>query len=152
VTHTLLANLGMYGGAFAVALIAGLFPLVSIEFFLLGLSALLHPSLAELILCAALGAVGHQIAKTITYYGGVGALEHGRIKAQIDKHRAKIDRWNKAPHLVLAIAGSIGIPPMYVIGFIAHPLMRIRIVPFTLIVFVTRLGRYVVMACVPLLW
>jgi membrane protein YqaA with SNARE-associated domain len=53
---------------------------------------------------------------------------------------------------VLAIAGSIGIPPMYVIGFIAHPLMRIRIVPFTLIVFVTRLGRYVVMACVPLLW
>jgi hypothetical protein len=66
VTHTLLANLGMYGGAFAIALIAGLFPLVSIEFFLVGLSALLHPSIAELLLCAALGAAGHQIAKTIT--------------------------------------------------------------------------------------
>lgn len=147
----LLASLGIYGGSFVVAFIAGLFPLFSIELFLIILSAKVTPSIGALTLCCLLAAIGHQIAKTITYYAGVGALERGKLKAKLDKVRPRIDRWNKAPHLILALAGAIGIPPLYVVGFIAEPLMRIRIIPFTAIVLVTRFGRFVVLAVIPLL-
>ncbi|HEU4611945.1 MAG TPA: hypothetical protein VFS15_07700 [Kofleriaceae bacterium] len=148
---SLLASLGIYGGSFVVAFIAGLFPVISIEVFLVVMSAKVAPGIGALTVCCVLATVGHQIAKTMTYYAGVGALERGRLKAKLDKVRPRIERWNKAPHLILALAGATGIPPLYVLGFIAEPLMRIRIVPFTAIVLVTRFGRFVVLAVIPLL-
>jgi membrane protein YqaA with SNARE-associated domain len=86
------------------------------------------------------------VAKTLTYYAGVGALDRGRMKAKLDAHRARIDRWNKAPRLVLVLAGAFGIPPLLIIGFIAKPLMRLGIFEFTVIVFVTRFARFFVFA------
>lgn len=148
-TDGLVESLGIYGASFAVAFLAGLFPLASIEVFLVGIAAVLTPSLTSVVLCCVLAATGHQIAKTFTYYAGIGALERGRLKAKLDKVRPRIERWNKAPHFVLFLAGAFGIPPLFVIGFIAHPLMRIRIVPFTLIVFGSRLARFVVLSLIP---
>lgn len=150
--QSLLSSLGIYGASMIVAFIAGLFPLISIELFLIGLSAVVHPTFGEIVLCSVLASVGHQVAKTITYYAGAGALEHGKLKAKVEKLRPKIDKWNKAPKVVLLLAGAIGIPPLWVIGFIARPLMGIGIVPFTLIVFGTRIGRFVVLAGIPLLF
>jgi membrane protein YqaA with SNARE-associated domain len=152
VTEQLLSSLGVYGGSFVVALIAGLFPLFSIEVFLVGLSAVTDPTAPVLISCCALAAVGHQIAKTITYYAGVGALERGKLKEKLDKVRPKIEKWNKAPKLVMFLAGAVGIPPLYILGFIARPLMGMGIVPFTLIVLVTRFGRFIVLGAIPLLF
>ena len=43
-TEHLLASLGLYGGTFAVAVIAGLFPIASIELFLIGIAAWQRPS------------------------------------------------------------------------------------------------------------
>lgn len=149
-THNLLASLGIYGASFVIALVAGLFPIASVEVFLVGLSALRHPSIGELLVCCALATVGHQIAKTITYYAGEGALEHGKLKPRVDKLRHKIEKWDRYPLAILFLAATVGLPPMYVIGFIAHPLMEIRFIPFTLITLVGRLGRYVVLAVIPL--
>lgn len=151
-TDELLATFGIYGGSFAVAFIAGLFPLASIEAFLILISAAVGPSFYTLTLCCLLAATGHQIAKTITYYAGVGALERGKLKAKLDKVRPRIERWNKAPHLILALASATGIPPLYVLGFIAKPLMRIEILAFTAIVFVTRFGRFIALSVIPLLF
>ena len=147
----LLSTLGMYGASAIVAFIAGLFPLFSIELFLIGLATIVHPTFAQILLCSVLAAAGHQVAKTITYYAGVGALEHGKLKAKVEKIRPKIEKWNKAPKFVLFLAGAFGLPPLWVIGFIARPLMGIGIVPFTLIVFGTRVGRFIVLAGIPLL-
>jgi membrane protein YqaA with SNARE-associated domain len=151
-TETLLSALGIYGASILVAFIAGLFPPFSIELFLIGLSALISPTFGEVVVCSILAAVGHQGAKTITYYAGVGALEHGKLKAKVDKIRPKIDKWNKAPKFVLFLAGAFGLPPLWIVGFIAHPLMGIGIVPFTLIVFATRVCRFIVLAGAPLLF
>jgi membrane protein YqaA with SNARE-associated domain len=150
-TQSLLESLGIYGGSFAVAFIAGVFPIVSIEVFLVGLSALLAPTFTVVVLCCLAAAVGHQIAKTITYYAGVGVLE-GKLKDKLERYRSRIERWNKAPHLILVLGGAIGIPPLWILGLIAEPLMRIKIVAFTTIVFVTRFARFVVLAAVPLLF
>jgi membrane protein YqaA with SNARE-associated domain len=152
VAEDLLASLGMYGASLVVAFIAGLFPLFSIELFLMGLSAIVQPTLAEVVLCSVLAAVGHQVAKTITYYAGAGALEHGKIKVRVDKLRHKIEKWKNAPKLILLLSGAIGIPPLWIIGFIARPLLGIGIVPFTLIIFATRIGRFIVLAGAPLLF
>ncbi len=150
-TESLLETLGVYGGSFVVAFIAGLFPLASIEVFLVGLTALTAPTFGVLTLCCAFAAIGHQIAKTITYYAGVGALERGKLKAKLDAVRPRLEKWNRAPHLMTFLAGAIGLPPLYILGFIARPLMGVGIVWFTILVLVTRFARFVVLAAIPLL-
>lgn len=149
-TGHLLGSLGIYGASLVIALVAGLFPIASIELFLVGLSALEHPSIGELLICCVLGAVGHQIAKTITYYAGEGALENKKLKPRVDKIRHKIEKWDRYPHAILFLGATVGLPPMYLLGFIAHPLMEIRFLPFTALTFIGRLGRYIVLAVIPL--
>lgn len=149
-TGHLLGSLGIYGASLVIALVAGLFPIASIELFLVGLSALEHPSISELLICCVLGAVGHQIAKTITYYAGEGALENKKLKPRVDKIRHKIEKWDRYPHAILFLGATVGLPPMYLLGFIAHPLMEIRFLPFTALTFIGRLGRYIVLAVIPL--
>jgi len=148
--HSLLASLGLYGASFVIALIAGLVPIASVELFLVVTSAVVHPTIGDLVICSVLAAAGHQVAKTITYFAGEGALEHGKLKPRIDKVRHKIEKWNRYPKSILFLGATVGIPPMYLFGFIAHPLMEIRFLPFTVITFVGRLGRYIVLAVIPL--
>jgi membrane protein YqaA with SNARE-associated domain len=152
VTDDLLARFGIYGGSIVIAFIAGMFPLMSIELFLISISAALLLSLVEILACCGLAAVSHQVAKTITYFAGVGALEHGRIGRKIEKARPRIEKWNKAPKLVLLLGAVFGLPPLYLLGFIAEPLMRIRFVPYTAITFSGRLVRFVFLAAIPLVF
>ncbi len=149
-TDSLLGALGIYGGTFMVSFVAGLFPIASIELFLIGIAAWKHPSPEMLALLVLIATIGHQIAKTITYYAGEGALKlpKGRTKKYLDKAQKYIDRWNKRPLLMLALAATVGIPPLVVVALVAGPMMRIKFIPFTIICFVGRLGRFGVMTFV----
>jgi membrane protein YqaA with SNARE-associated domain len=149
VTETLLSTFGLYGGALVISFVAGMFPLVSIELFLIGISTWATPSPGGFVLLVLLSAFGHQVAKTITFYMGIGALENKKLKARVEKVRTKIDKWNKRPKVIMFIAATIGLPPLWLLGFIAHPLMKMRIVPFTLIVFFGRIGRYAFLMLIP---
>ena len=144
-TETLLSTFGLYGGALVISFIAGLFPLISIEVFLVGVSAWAHPSAGDYVLLILISAFGHQVAKTITYYAGAGALERGKVKASVEKFKARIEKWNRRPKLVMFLGATIGLPPLLLLGFIAHPIMNMRFVPFTLICLVGRIGRYTFM-------
>ncbi|CAN5914482.1 hypothetical protein BH11MYX3_BH11MYX3_42970 [soil metagenome] len=150
-TESLLSTFGLYGGALVIAFVAGLFPLVSIELFLVGISTWAPQTPAGMALLIVLSAIGHQLAKTVTFYAGIGALENKRLAARVEKVRARIDRWNKRPKLVMFLSATVGLPPLWLLGFIAHPLMKMRIWPFTLITFFGRVGRYAFMMIVPLL-
>ena len=94
-TETLLSTFGLYGGAFVIAFVAGMFPLVSIELFLVGVATWATPSPGGIALLVVLSAIGHQIAKTVTFYAGIGALGNKKLAARVEKARTKIDRWNK---------------------------------------------------------
>lgn len=148
-TESLLSTFGIQGGALVIAFVAGLFPLVSIELFLVGVMTWSTPSAAGFVVLVILAAVGHQLAKTVTFFAGAGALEHRRVKPQIDKVRAKIDRWNKRPKAIMLVAGTVGLPPLWALGFVARPLMNMRFWTFTTIVFVGRVGRYAVLMLIP---
>ena len=149
-TDDLLARFGIYGGTLLVAFIAGLFPIASIELFLVGLSVAITPSFSTLFVLCLLAALGHQVAKTICYYAGEAALERGRVGKKLQEWRPRIEKWNKAPYLVMVLGATVGLPPMYLLGFIAEPIMKMRFIPYTLIVFIGRLGRFIFLAGIPL--
>lgn len=147
----MLSTFGLFGGAFVIGFVAGMFPIVSIELFLVGIGTWGHPTTSDIAIIVVLAAIGHQIAKTICYYAGYGALEKAsdKLRARVDKVRHKIDRWNKRPKLIMFLASSVGLPPLYILAFIAKPLMNMKIVPFTVIVFTSRIARYAVLLIVP---
>ena len=147
----LLELFGLYGACLVIAFIAGMFPLISIEAFLIAYCALRPVTWPEFVVMVLLSALGHQIAKTVCYFAGIGALENRRIKPMIAKWQPRIDRWNKYPGVIFFIAATVGLPPMWLIGFIARPLMHLRFVPFTLVCFVGRAGRYAFLAAIPML-
>ena len=148
VTDSLLTSLGLYGAVLVIGFIAGMFPLVSIEATLFAISwKLASPSVLPALVV--LAAIGHQIAKTICYYAGVGALERGPMKARVERLRSRIERWNRRPTLVFMLATTTGFPPLYFMAFIAEPMMKIRFVPFTVMCMLGRIGRYGVIAAVP---
>ena len=140
---SLLASVGLYGATLVVAFVAGMFPLISIEVFLMGATAL-GVEVGVLVVLIGIAALGHQIAKTLTYYAGAGAFElpRGRARERIEAAKARIERWNKRPRLIMFVAAAIGLPPLYVLGFIAQPLMKMRITTFTAISMVGRILRY----------
>jgi membrane protein YqaA with SNARE-associated domain len=148
-----MATLGLYGATFAVAFIAGLFPPFSIEVFLMGAAAW-GLEAHVLIALIAIASVGHQIAKTLTYYAGAGAFElpRGKVRERIEAAKARIDRWNRRPKLVMFAAAATGLPPLYVLGFIARPLMKMSIATFTTITMTGRILRYVVLVAFTRLW
>ena len=152
--NDLLATLGLYGATLVVGFIAGMFPLFSIEAFLFGVATLASVDVAALVALIAIAAVGHQIAKTVTYYAGAGAFElpRGRVRERIAAARRRIDRWNRRPRLILFLAAATGLPPLWVMGFIAQPLMKMDIVTFTAISFIGRVLRFCALVAVTTLF
>ena len=150
-TDQLLEALGLYGATLAIAFIAGMFPLISIEAFLIGYCTLLPVAWPEFVILVLVGATGHQIAKTVCYFAGEATLESRRVKPTIDKWRSRIERWNKRPWIWFFFAASVGLPPMWLVGFVARPLMSLRFLPFTVVCFVCRAGRYAALGLIPML-
>jgi len=151
VSNHVLELFGVYGACLVISFVAGMFPLVSIEAFLIGYGALRPVTWPEYAAMVLLSALGHQIAKTVCYFAGVTGLEHRRVQPIVTKWRPRIERWNRYPGIVFMLAATVGIPPMWLIGFIARPLMHLRFVPFTILCFLGRAGRYAVLAGIPLL-
>ncbi len=145
----LVAMLGLYGATLALAFLAGMFPLLSIELFLVGAAAW-GVAVDQLAVLIAVAAVGHQIAKTITYYAGAGAFElpRGKVRDQIAAARQRIERWNRRPKLVMLAGASVGLPPMYLLGFIARPVLNMHLATFTGISMAGRLARYTTLVAV----
>ena len=146
---SLLATLGLYGATLAIAFVAGMFPIVSIEVFLVGVT-LRGASAGELGVLIGIAVVGHQIAKTVTYYAGAGVFElpRGRVRKQIEAAQARIDRWNRRPRLIMFVAAATGLPPLYLLGFIARPLMKMHIATFTAISVTGRILRYTTLVAI----
>ncbi len=149
-TASFIATFGLYGGTLVIAFVAGMFPIVSIELFLAGVTAVRGATPGELVALVALAAFGHQVAKTLCYLGGAGVLERPQVARRIAKIQPTLDRWNKYPKLVMALSATIGLPPLWVLAFVARPLMHMRFGTFTAICLTCRIARYAVIALAPL--
>ena len=145
----LLATLGLYGATLALAFLAGMFPLVSIELFLIGAAAW-GVAVDQLIVMIAIAVVGHQVAKTVTYYAGAGVFElpRGKLRDKIAAAKQRIERWNRRPRLIMLAGAALGLPPLYLLGFIARPMMNMQLATFTGITLAGRTVRYAAMVAV----
>src|ERR1051325_8283092 len=128
-------------------------PTISVELFLVGATAL-GADVHALPLMIAIAAVGHQIAKTITYYAGAGVFElpRGKMRDRIEAAKARIDRWNKRPRLIMFVSAATGLPPLWALGFVAQPLMKMDILTFTAITASGRILRYSTLVAVTTLF
>jgi membrane protein YqaA with SNARE-associated domain len=151
VTHDLLAMLGIYGGSFVVAIIAGLVPVVNTEVFLVGLVRLAVDRPEQLPFIVIATATGQMVAKIGLYYTGQSLLElpRGRYKAKVETVRRKIEQWRTKPYLIYAVSSVVGLPPFY-LTVLAAGAMRIRFTAFLLIGLAGRLIRFAVV--VALAW
>lgn len=145
----LVAMLGLYGATLAVAFLAGMFPLLSIELFLVGAAAW-GVAIGELAVLIAIAVVGHQVAKTITYYAGAGVFElpRGRLRDQIAAAKQRIDRWSRRPKLIMLAGAAFGLPPLYLLGFIARPVLNMHLATFTGISMAGRIARYTTLVAI----
>ena len=143
VTDDLLAMLGIYGGTFAVSIIAGLVPIVNAEVFLVGLVRLAVERSSQLPVIVIAAAAGQMVAKVGLYHAGQGMLElpRGRYKAKIEQLRGKLERWKTKPYLVYGISSVVGLPPFY-LTVLAAGAMKIRFKAFLGIGMSGRLVRF----------
>ena len=143
VTDNLLAMLGMYGGTFAVSLLAGLVPLVNAELFLVGLVRFAVDRPAQLPAIVVMAAAGQMVAKIGLYHAGRGLLElpRGRSQEKIATVRKKLESWRTKPYQVYAISSVLGLPPFY-LTVLAAGAMKIRFNAFLVIGMSGRLVRF----------
>jgi membrane protein YqaA with SNARE-associated domain len=143
VVDHLIATLGLYGATLAISFLAGMVPLPGIEPLLIGAAAW-GVAVDQLIVLVAIAVVGHQIAKTITYYAGAGAFElpRGKLRERIAAAKQRVDRWNRRPKLIMLAGAALGLPPLYLLGFIARPVMNMQLATFTGITLAGRIARY----------
>ena len=141
--HSIVAALGIYAGTFVVGAISSVVPLVSIDVFLVGITFAAGLSGAVPIALVVILAAAGQLAGKLPIYvatRGVVALP-GPHRARIARLRARLARWQRAPHLVLATSAVVGLPPFSLVATAAGAL-AIGVRPFCLVVFAGRGLRF----------
>ena len=62
--------------------------------------------------------------------------------------KQRIDRWNRRPKLIMLAGAALGLPPLYLLGFIARPVLNMQLATFTGITLAGRVARYTTMVAV----
>ncbi len=142
--------------AFLVATAAGLVPLINIEVYLVGAVALVDDG--ALVAMASAAALGQTIGKIPYYYVGYGTISApwlrrraatpGKWSDRVSRWRAKAEErpvWGAG---LLALSSFASVPPFMVVSVLAG-VVRMNIVLFCAITFVTRLVRFLVIVLAP---
>jgi membrane protein YqaA with SNARE-associated domain len=121
-SEELIAKVGIYGASFVVGFVSGLVPFVNSEVYLVAVSPMVaRPALLPIAL---LSAAGQMVAKTIIFYAGRGVfkINMGRIEKKIETVQKKFQAWENKADILMLISASVGLPPFYVVSFVAGAL------------------------------
>jgi membrane protein YqaA with SNARE-associated domain len=136
--------LGLFGVSFASALI----PLINLEVYLVGLSAVSHPG--QVWLLALVAGVGQMLGKLVWYYLGANALRWGWIRRKVEtpKAQAKLELWRGRTHerpllggILLFASAYSGFPPFAILAVLAGQL-RMSLWLFLLVGTAGRTARF----------
>lgn len=146
----LLATFGIYAGTFVIAALSSVFPLVSIEVFLIALTITRGPADAAVLIV--LATVGQVLGK-LPVYGLVrsAAALPGRQQRWIARIRAWNARAGNRPHLVLGISALVGLPP-FSLASTAAGVLAISLRSFCVVIAVCRAARFAVVIAVSAAW
>jgi membrane protein YqaA with SNARE-associated domain len=133
---------------FGVALLSAVIPLINIEIYLLGASALAPRAMVIPLIVA--GTLGQVIGKIALYYAGTGALKlpGKRLQAALQRMNTQMqERPNMGGALVFASA-TLGLPPYYLVTLAAGA-AKMNLPMFLLVSLVGRLIRFTIVVAVP---
>ena len=135
-------------GLFGVSVASALVPLINIEVYLLGLSAV--SSSQGVWLLAAVTGLGQMLGKMVWYYLGANALRWGWVRRKVEKPKAqaKLELWRSRTQdrpvlgaaLLFASAVS-GFPPFAILAVLAGQL-RMNPAMFFIVGFLGRTLRF----------
>jgi membrane protein YqaA with SNARE-associated domain len=139
--HAIVGALGIYAGVFVVGAISSMIPIVSIDLFLIGLTV---ASAANPVPVIILAAAGQLAGKLPIYWASRGvATLRGPHRERLERLRARVARWQRAPLLVLATSAVSGLPPFSIMATAAG-LLAIRLRAFCAVVFLGRATRFAI--------
>ncbi|WP_435111238.1 hypothetical protein [Nocardiopsis synnemataformans] len=142
--------------AFVVALVSGLVPVINIEVYLVG--AVIAMDDGALVAMAVAAGVGQTLGKLPYYYAGRGSLSAPWIRrrsATPGKWAARTEGWRRRAEEqplwgagLVAVSSLASVPPFMVVSVLAG-VVRMNVVLFALITFVTRTARFMVVVFAP---
>ena len=147
--ESLQASGGIYVAMLVVAVVSGVFPLVNSEVALATI-AFSGANIGQLVVLAAIVAVGHTITHTTLYVSAkslatLGEKRRATLHARIERARAAVARWGDRSLLLLFASATLGVPPMMLVAVVAGAL-GIRLRTFVLIGLAGRALRFAAIA------
>lgn len=145
----LINDYGLCATVYIVCFVSGFVPLVNAEVFLIGIA--LMTSRNDIVPVTLLAAAGQMTAKTLIYLAGRGAVRFPlgkKIEVKIVRIQALMHRWQGRTALLLLLSSSVGVPPFYVVSFVAG-IGKINVLLFCAAGFAGRWGRFYICVLFP---
>ena len=134
-------TVGLYVGTVLIGFVSGLIPLINMEVFLLIISPTVSKS--TWVPVSILSAVSQMLAKSLVFFAG-----RGIINLSVNKHRKKIKAvhrkflaWKKRTDILIFVSAFIGIPPLYIVSFVAGT-VKLNFASFFIIGLIGRILRF----------
>lgn len=133
---------------FGVALLSAVIPVVNIEIYLLGASALAPREMVIPLIVA--GTLGQVIGKIALYYAGTGALKMPgkRLQEALQKMNTQMQARPNMGHALVFASATLGLPPYYLVTLAAGA-ARMNLPMFLVVSFIGRLIRFTIVVAVP---
>lgn len=133
---------------FGVAVLSAVIPVVNIEIYLLGASALAGREMVIPLIVA--GTLGQVIGKIALYYAGTGALKlpGKRLQAALQKMNTQMQERPRTGGALVFASATLGLPPYYLVTLAAGA-AKMNLPTFLAVSLVGRLIRFTVVVAVP---
>jgi membrane protein YqaA with SNARE-associated domain len=133
---------------FGVAVLSAVIPVVNIEIYLLGASALAGREMVIPLIVA--GTLGQVIGKIALYYAGTGALKlpGKRLQAALQKMNTQMQTRPRTGGALVFASATLGLPPFYLVTLAAGA-AKMNLPMFLAVSLVGRLIRFAVVVAVP---
>lgn len=140
--------LAVWLSTFGFSFLSAIIPVLTVEVYLLGASALAPPSFILPLVIAAAG--GQMAGKVLLYYTGTGALKipGKRLQAALVKANTKMAENPRMGGALLFASASLGVPPFYVMTLAAGA-ARMNLPAFIVLGFVGRAIRFAAFVLAP---
>lgn len=133
---------------FGVAVLSAVIPVVNIEIYLLGASALAGREMVIPLIVA--GTLGQVIGKIALYYAGTGALKipGKRLQAALQKMNTQMQERPRMGGALVFASATLGLPPYYLVTLAAGA-AKMNLPMFLAVSLVGRLIRFAIVVAVP---
>lgn len=133
---------------FGVAVLSAVIPVINIEIYLLGASALAPREMVIPLVIA--GTLGQVIGKIALYYAGTGALKipGKRLQAALQRMNTQMQERPRMGGALVFASATLGLPPYYLVTLAAGA-AKMNLPMFLAVSLVGRLIRFAIVVAVP---